>query len=350
MNKRTNHIAIVCAVAASLAACGKTDTASTDTTERVERVQTQKLELTEISRDIEYSTVLEGYDTQNVAPSLTGIIEHIYVEVGDRVKQGDMLVRMDQNQYKTTKLTFANLQIEMQRVEALRESGSISEQTYDQTKLSYDQTKESLDFLEVNTYVKAPFKGVISAKSYEDGELYSGQPIVVLTQLDQLKALVSIPETYFPLVKKGMPLTLQTDIYPDETFPASIEIVYPTIDPTTHTFQIKLQIPNASERLRPGMYVRTTLSLGQVETIIVPYQAVLKLQGANDRYVFINNNGVAKRVPVKLGQRFDDQIEIISDEIHAGDELVTGGQARLVGGVKLQVVQGSTTTPYQAGN
>ena len=175
MNKRTNHIAIVCTVAAVLAACGKTDTADSNTAQRAERVLTQKLELTEISRDIEYSTVLEGYDTKNVAPSLTGIIEHIYVEVGDRVKPGDMLVRMDQNQYKTTKLTYANLQIEMQRVEALRESGSISEQTYDQTKLSYDQTKESLDFLEVNTYVKAPFKGVISAKSYEDGELYSGR-------------------------------------------------------------------------------------------------------------------------------------------------------------------------------
>ena len=142
-----------------------------------------------------------------------------------------------------------------------------------------------------------------------------------------------------------MPLTLQTDIYPGETFPATIEIVYPTIDPTTHTFQIKLEIPNLSERLRPGMYVRTTLSLGKAETIIVPYQAVLKLQGANDRYVFINDHGTAKRVPVKLGQRFDDRIEIISDEIRPGDELVVGGQSRLVGGVKLQVVEGTTATP-----
>ncbi len=345
MEKLTGKMTMLVLAALSLVACGKTGKTDTASTERVERVQTQKLEKREISRDIEISTVLEGYDTQNVAPSLTGIIEHIYVEVGSRVKAGDMLVRMDQNQYKTTKLAFGNLAIEMQRVEALRESGSISEQTYDQTKLSYDQTKESLDFLEVNTYVKAPFEGVIASKNYEDGELYSGQAILVLTQLDVLKAHVNIPETYFPLVKQGMKVMLQSDIYPGETFPGTIEIVYPTIDPTTHTFQVKLRIPNASERLRPGMYVRTTLSLGRVETIVVPYQAVLKLQGANDRYVFLNDGGKAKRVPVQLGQRFDDQIEILSDEIKDGDELVVGGQARLVGGVKLQVVEGSTAEP-----
>lgn len=339
MKKQMKQAAVLCLAAIALAACGKTEkTKDAQENTRIERVRTQKMTRTEIARIVEYSTVLEGYETQNVAPSLTGKIEHIFAEVGTRVNKGDMLVRMDQNQYNTTKLTYTNLGIEMQRVEALKESGSISQQVYDQTKLNYDQTKETLDFLEMNTYVKAPFQGVISAKNYEDGELYSGQPILVLTQLNKLKALISIPETYFPLVKAGMAIELASDIYPGETFPAKIEIVYPTIDPATHTFQAKLQIPNGKELLRPGMYVRTTLSLGKEETIVVPYQAVLKLQGANDRYVFVNENGVAKRVAVKLGQRFDDQVEIIADELHEGDELVVIGQARLVDGIKLEIV------------
>ena len=245
---------------------------------------------------------------------------------------------MDQNQYNTTKLTYTNLTIEMQRMKALRESGSISQQMYDQTELSYNQTKETLDFLEQNTFVKAPFQGVISAKNYEDGELYSGQPILVLTQINKLKSLINIPETYFPMVKKGMDLTLTTEIYPGREFPASIEVVYPTIDAASHTFQAKLRIPNAQEVLRPGMYAKTTLSLGQVKAIMVPYQAVLKLQGSNDRYVFVNENGTAKRVAVTLGQRFDDQIEIISDELQEGMELIVVGQARLVDGVALEIV------------
>ncbi len=345
MYRLTNKTLLACLLAATLPACSKGAKGNTESEERIEPVETRAIELTEVARNVEYATVLEGYETQNVAPSLTGIIERIYVEVGTRVGRGDTLVRMDQNQYKTTKLTYANLQIEMQRVEALRQSGSISEQTYDQTKLSYEQTKESLDFLEANTYVRAPFRGVISEKNYEHGELYSGQPILVLTQLDVLKAHVSIPETYFPLVKKGMSMSLQTDIYPGESFPATVEIVYPTIDPSTHTFQLKLRIPNTDERLRPGMYVRTTLSLGRVATIIVPYQAVLKLQGANDRYVFIEREGAAKRVAVTLGQRFDDLIEIFSDEIREGDRLVVSGQGRLIDGVKLRVVESSTAVP-----
>ena len=219
---------------------------------KAEPVETTVLTKTEISRVLEFSTTLEGWQTLNVSPSVTGKIEHIYVEVGTNVAAGTMLVRMDQNQYTTTKLTYTNLGVELQRMESLRENGAVSQQTYDQTKLSYDQTKETLDFLEKNTYVRAPFAGVISAKNYQDGELYSGQPILVLTQLYTLKALISIPENYFPDVKKGMQVNLATDIYPGEIFPATIDIVYPTVDPASHTFQARLRIPNSGLRLRPG--------------------------------------------------------------------------------------------------
>ena len=307
--------------------------------QRAELVETAPLTMSDISRVLEFSTSLEGWQTLNVAPSLTGKIEHIYVEVGTNVSAGSMLVRMDQNQYTTTKLTYTNLGVEMQRMESLRESGAVSEQTYDQTRLSYEQTKESLDFLEKNTYVRAPYAGVISAKNYEDGELYSGQPILVLTQIYTLKALIAIPENYYPNVKKGMKVDITSDIYPGEVFPATIEIVYPTVDPASHTFQAKLRIPNSGLKLRPGMYVKTKMSMGMARAMVVPYQAVLKLTGSNDRYVFLDDGGVAKRVFVKLGQRFDENIEVISDELQEGDRLVTVGQGKLVDGTKLNVTK-----------
>jgi multidrug efflux pump subunit AcrA (membrane-fusion protein) len=87
------------------------------------------------------------------------------------------------------------------------------------------------------------------------------------------------------------------------------------------------------------MYVRTTLQLDKVDGIMVPYQAILKLTGSNERYVFINDKGTAKRVSVTLGKRFDDLIEIFSDELQVGDELVTVGQAKLINGIKLKVVE-----------
>ena len=307
--------------------------------ERAALVETSAIALSDITRELEFSTTLEGWQTLNVAPSVTGKIEHIYVEVGTSVGAGALLVRMDQNQLTSTKLTYANLGVEMDRMESLRASGAVSQQTYDQAKLSYEQTKETLDFLEKNTFYRAPFSGVISAKNYQDGELYSGQPILVLTQIQTLKALIAIPENYFPLVKTGMQVTLTTDIYPGESFPATIDIVYPTVDPASHTFQARLRIPNSGLKLRPGMYVKTKMSMGVARAMVVPYQSVLKLTGSNDRYVFLDEGGVAKRVFVKLGQRFDENIEVISDELREGDRLVTTGQAKLVDGVKLNVTR-----------
>lgn len=331
-------ILIVLAVATCVISCGKKGVQATQQeAERVEVVSTMTLQNTEIERVINVTTNLQGYLTQNVAPSLTGRIEHIYVEVGDEVKAGDMLVRMDQNQYLTQKIQLSNLEVEMKRLEALLKTGSVSQQTYDQTKVSYDQLKQNLSFLEKNTYVKAPFSGVISAKTYEDGELYSGQPIVVLTQVKKLKALIAIPETYYPMIEEGMKLTVKSEVYPNETFPATIEVVYPTIDAASHTFQCKVVIPNPTEKLRAGMYVTTTLGLGKENTIVVPYQSVEKLIGSNERYVFINENGYAKRVSVKLGQRFDENIEIIAPEIYEGVEYIYVGQRKLVDGVKIEV-------------
>ena len=322
-----------------LAGCGKQSTETVEETERVEQVRTTVLQARSIEREISVSTNLQGYLTQNVAPSLTGKIEHIYREVGDKVNKGTDLVRMDQTQYKTTKITLSNLQVEKARIEQLLKSGSATQQQYDQITTQYNSSKEQLEFLEANTYVKAPFSGVISVKNYEDGELYSGQPILVLTQIDKLKALVAIPETYFPKFKEGMKLTLTSEIYPGQVFPATVEIVYPTIDPSSHTFQCKIVVPNGKNLLRPGMYVTTTIGLGKAKALVIPYQAVEKLVGANDRYVFINENGHAKRVAVQLGQRFDQDIEIIAPEIVEGVEVVTTGQHKLVDGVKINVVE-----------
>ena len=343
MNKYIKTAALALA-AFSLAACGGKggDKAATTTKKEAERVKVLTLESERISKTLELSTTLEGYETMNIAPSLTGHIEHIYVQVGSRVSKGTLLVRMDQTQLNTTRINLASTKTELDRVTALKATGSVSEQVYDQTKAGYDQLVENERFLEENTFVKAQFGGVISAKNYEDGEMYAGQPILTLTQISRLKAIINIPETYFPLVKQGMKVDIESDIYPGQTFQGTIEIVYPTVDPQSHTFQAKLNIPNGGEKIRPGMYVRTRLGVGEVDAIVVPYQSVLKLTGSNDRYVFVADGNTARRVAVTLGQRFDDRIEIIPVEagaLKAGDRLVVTGQARLVDGDNLEIVE-----------
>ena len=335
---------MIMAAVASLVACGGKggEKAATTTKKEAEKVKVLTLESERISKTLELSSTLEGYETMNISPSITGHIEHIYVEVGSRVQKGAMLVRMDQTQLNTTRINLASTKTELDRVTALKASGSVSEQVYDQTKAGYDQLVEAERFQNENTFVKAQFAGVISAKNFEDGEMYTGAPILTLTQISRLKAIINIPETYFPKVKQGMKVEVESDIYPGEVFPATIEIVYPTVDPQSHTFQAKLNIPNNSEKIRPGMYVRTRLAVGEVDAIVVPYQSVLKLTGSNDRYVFVNDGGTARRVAVTLGQRFDDRIEVLPIEesaMKAGDQLVVTGQARLVDGDKLEIVE-----------
>ena len=344
MNKIVRTSVLILAVTVMAACGGKSENRQATTTKKeAEKVKVQTLQNERIAKRLELSSTLEGYETMNISPSITGHIEHIYVQVGSRVQKGSMLVRMDQTQLNTTRINLNNTKTELDRVAALKASGSISQQVYDQTKAGYDQLVETERFQNENTFVKAQFAGVISAKNYEDGEMYTGAPILTLTQISRLKAIINIPETYYPLVKQGMKVDVYSDIYPDKVFPATIEIVYPTIDPTSHTFQAKLNIPNGGEKIRPGMFVRTMLSLGEIDAIVVPYQSVLKLTGSNDRYVFINQEGTAHRVAVTLGQRFDDRIEIIPltpGDLKDGDQLVVTGQARLVDGSKLEIVKG----------
>ncbi len=344
MNKAFN-VAAIALTALSLVACGgKKQEATPSQDKEAEKVIVQELKAERIAKTIELSTTLEGYETMNVSPSISGHIEHIYVEVGSRVSKGSMLVRMDQTQLNTTRINLASVKVELDRVAELKAAGNVSQQVYDQTKAQYDQLVETERFQNENTFVKSQFSGVVSAKNYEDGEMYSGAPILTLTQINRLKALINVPESYFPLVKQGMKLDVVSDIYPNQTFPATIEIVYPTIDPNTHTFQCKLNIPNGSEKIRPGMYVKTKLALGEVDAIVVPYQSVLKLTGSNDRYVFTYKDGMAHRVAVTLGQRYDDRIEIIPvqpGELKEGDQLVVTGMGRLVDGSPLEIVTDS---------
>ena len=236
---------------------------------------------------------------------------------------------MDETQYLSTKLNYENSKNDFNRIKILNDSNNIAKQTYDQAKSGLDVLETSLKNLEQNTYLRAPLSGVISARNYEPGELFSGQAIYEIVQINTLKALAQIPETYFPEIKVGMKVNVKTDTYAGETFPATVEIVYPTIDERSHTFSVQLKIPNANRKLRPGMYVSTTLEMGQEKTIVVPYNSVQKVQGSDERFVFLAQDGRAHRVVVKFGQRFDDNVEIIADEITEGKTMIVQGVEKL---------------------
>ncbi|MCQ2253461.1 MAG: efflux RND transporter periplasmic adaptor subunit [Bacteroidales bacterium] len=341
INKFKYSALVFAAAALSIQSCGdskKADGAATETQAvKSEVVSVKKIEKKEVMRILSFSAVLQAYQKVNVAPALQGRIMKVNCEVGDRVSQGQMIAQMDETQYISTKVQYENNKVDFNRIKILNDSNNISKQTFDQAKAGLEVLETSLANLERNTYLRAPFSGVISAKNYEPGELMGQMPIYELIQLNVLKALVQVPETYFPFVKEGMKLNVKSETYPDQTFPATVEVVYPTIDANSHTFSIKVKIPNPKSELRPGMYISTDLEMGKAEAIVVPYNSVQKLQGSDERFVFINDNGTAHRVVVQFGQRFNDEIELIADEIKPGVELIIQGAGRLHEGSKLDI-------------
>ena len=300
---------------------------------------------TKIARTIDYTATILPFQEVNLAPSTPGRIEKIFVELGDNVVKGQSLFQMDRTQLYQLKLQLSNLQKDLSRLDTLLKTGSTRQQTYDQMKTNYDVTRTNVDFLEQNTLMKAPFGGVITGKYFENGEMYSGAPsgrsgksaVVTIQEVNPLKIDVYISEQYYPLVKKGMKATVTADVYKNEEFTATIFRIAPTISSDTRSFMVEMELPNRNEMLKPGMFVRVSLNLGEVETYVVPASTVLVQEGTNIRYVFVDNNGVAERVEVTIGKRFDDKVEIISDKIKEGDKLISDGQARLINGDKIDV-------------
>lgn len=300
-----------------------------------------------ITRTLEFVTTFEPYEEVYLAPATPGRIEKILVEPGDKVNKGDLLVRMDPTQYNQLLVQVKNLEVEFKRVDTLYKLKSISQQQYDQIKTQYEVSKTNLEYLRDNVFLKAPFSGVIADKYYKDGELFTSAPntaigkpaILYLVNINPLKAYVNVPEKYYPVVDKGIEVTVKADVYPDKIFKGKVNKKYPVVDQTTRSFKTEIYVNNVQGLLRPGMFGRVIMSLSLEKAMVVPAVAILKLQGSNERFLFKEENGIARRVVVQIGQRFDEEVEVISEELKKGDKIIISGQAKLIDGMKVKVVE-----------
>jgi len=299
---------------------------------------------TAITQDIT-STVV-AYEETHLSPSLPGRIRRVLVEVNDHVKKGQLLVEMDRTQLDQTVLQYQQLLTDMARMDTLLQYGSITQQSYDQMKSQVETTELIMKNLEENTLLRAPYSGVITAKYYDDGELYSPTPntpsgkaaLISMIQVDPVKLIVNVSETYLPLVRNGMKVNVNTDVYPDVTLQGTVFRIHPTINAASRTFSVEVRVPNKNDKLVPGMFARVSLIMGEKMALLVPSIAVLQVSGTNERYVMLNNNGTAQRVTVKILKRHDDQLEIDSPGIHEGEQLIYAGQSELEDGAKITVV------------
>ncbi len=326
---------------------GKPKEVATEVQEKVpEVVKVQVLEMTKISRTVTYSASLVPFREVHLTSSTPGRISRIYVEPGQFVSQGQLLVEMDRTQLQQAEVQLRALEVDFRRLDTLLKYGSVSQQQYDQVKTQYELAKTNVEFLRENTKLVSPFSGTVSGKYFENGEMFSGAPntpvgkaaIVSLIQINPLKASVSIAERFLPKVKNGMRLRFATDVYPAETFIGAVSTIYPQVDPATRTFKVEVTMSNAGGKLRPGMFARAELQLQEVEAFVIPSIAVMKQSGTNERFVFVADGNTARRVVVEIGNRFDNNVEIVSANLSVGQKLVVAGQARLLDGSQINIV------------
>ncbi|CDA95615.1 efflux transporter MFP component RND family [Bacteroides sp. CAG:709] len=284
-----------------------------------------------------YTANVEAYAKNNIAPQSPSRIQKIYVEVGDFVRAGQIVAKMDEVSLNQSKLSMANDSLEYSRIKKLYEQGGVSKSDFDAMELKYNVTRSQYQNLLENTILRSPVSGVITARNYDQGDMYGGSPIYVVEQITPVKLYVGISEMDYTRVKKNDTVTLTADALPGKTFTGRIARIYPTIDAATHTFTAEVNVANSDRLLRPGMYARVTVNFGSNHSIVVPDDCVVKQQGSGVRSVFVlQADNTVKEIVVTLGRHFGTEYEILSG-IAEGDNVVVKGQASLKNGSKVNV-------------
>lgn len=301
-------------------------------------VSVEKVFVREVPQTATYTSTVQSYVKNNIAPQMAGRITKINVEIGDNVKKGQVLAEMDKSQLLQAQLQLANQEVELQRLKALYDAGGISKSDYDAVEMSYNIAKTQVENLVENTILRSPVDGVVTTRNYDAGDMFAmSAPIYVVEQIKPVKILVAISESEYTKVKKGDSVEIVADALPEITFYGKIEKIYPTIDPTTRTFNVEVVVANNYSTLRPGMFARVKIDFGANNNVVIPDVAVVKQQGSGERFVYVlNADGTVEYRKIVLGRRMGKEYEVL-EGLSDGDKIVTGGQIRLKDGVKVTV-------------
>ena len=331
------------AVAAIIAAgCGNTGNKTAEQAvvveETIPTVAVEQVSVREVPQEETYTSTIQAYVKNNIAPQTAGRISRILVDVGDFVKAGQVVAEMDQTQLAQAELQMKNNEVEYNRLKELYEVGGLSKSDLDAIEMAYNVSKTQYNNLKENATLVSPINGVITARNYDAGDMYAmSAPIYTVEQIVPVKLLVGISETDYSKVKKGDSVTITADALPGKTFYGKIRKIYPTVDPATRTFTVEVVVDNNYSTLRPGMFARATIQFGKNNSVVIPDVAVVKQQGSGERFVYIlKEDGTVTYQKVTLGRRMGTEYEVL-EGVADGAKVVTVSQIRLKDGIKVTV-------------
>ena len=314
----------------------------------------------------------------NVFSRVDGYIAKIYVDKGDLVKASQLLVEIDHtdyihalNQAKANLLSakakvvqqdaaVRNAALTLDRMQALIKDQFVSQQDLDTALVNRDAAVALQDSLraqvqqmtvalaqaETNlaySYIRAPFAGYIAERNLDPGAYVSGttaststvsRGILSVHDVETVRTLIEVVEKDVPLVQIGQRADVRAEAYPNEVFEGRVTRIVQALNRATRTMTVEVDLPNKDHRLKGGMFARVEVLVGKhPQAIQIPLDAVSRLE--ESQYVYVVKDGKAHQVPVELGARAENRVEVVKGL--AGDEqLIVSGKDLVSEGVPVQ--------------
>jgi len=293
---------------------------------------------------------LEAERQVDVLARATGLVETIAVEEGDRVREGEVLVRLGKEELELrlqqAQVALRQVNATYERTKALHDSRMVSEAEYESVRhqvenaqVALDEVKLSLDYADI----RAPISGVVMRRLVEVGDLVrSNQQVLELADLEPLLARIHVPEKRMHQIREGQEARVLIESLPDEQFTGEIRMISPGVDPQSGTVKVTLEISDALGLLKPGMFTSVRIITDRhLNTLIIPKKALIIETDEDDVYVVAD--GKARRTRVELSFVEGDLVEVVQG-LGEGAQVITVGQDGLKDGMAVRSVGAALPT------
>lgn len=295
---------------------------------------------------------VESFQGITLRSELEGRIVKLAFDSGRVVKEGDLLLELDASteeaQLKSAEAAAKLAAASLTRAKELRANNTNSAAELDSAEAQYAQALAAVENIKTvlaKKRVVAPFAGRLGIRHINIGQfLNKGDAIVALEAINPAYVDFALPQQELPKLAAGLPVRVNIDAFPEQTFEGKIEAIDPRVTDTTRNVRIRAIVPNADEKLRPGFFARVTVDLPNVtEVLQLPSTAVVYSPYGNSVYVVNEKKGedgksqlVVEQRPVTTGGRRGDQVSILKG-LKAGDQVVSAGQMKLRNGAAVRI-------------
>lgn len=301
--------------------------------------------------EIELVGELRADESVVLQPEISGVIETVEFEEGQRVAAGDVLFRLRDGEQRArlreAEARRALAQDEFERTRRLASQNAAAAAQLDRARSELEIARAQVELARVElarTRIRAPFPGMVGPRLVSPGaHVTPDSELVRVDALDRLELAFTVPERAIPVAQIDARVHFTVAPFPDERFEGRLSFIDPSVNPATRRLLLKAVVENEEHRLLPGLFARVRLEVGEREALTVPAEAVERdVEGA---YLWIlDGESRASRVPVELGASRAGRVEIRSG-LRAGDRVVAAGTHKLHPGVRVEPVPRAASEP-----